>query len=317
MEGAGLVHDVGYEVESLLGVKARDEADEGDVRLLWEAELSLERRLACGLAGEIIGIVVGRNVFVSARRPGVIVNAVDNAPDILAALDDQVGDVPANRGVPQLFGILLADSVDHVCEDHANPGQVEVAVAERVADAGVARIQPHSLEDAVGECALVCAAEVVTREYRRVGQRAQLAVGGDERCVPVVEVNDVGLEIERFDGGEYGAAEEGEALGVVRIGAARGAVYAFAVEVVVVLDEIDGDLAPRQVGHVHGAATFAGGHGHADGLDGPLHLRGVLCGYAVLGHGDADVYAEFRQRFGQASGNVSESADLGKRVHFG
>mmetsp|Transcript_26194 Transcript_26194/g.56828 ORF Transcript_26194/g.56828 Transcript_26194/m.56828 type:complete len:265 (-) Transcript_26194:1081-1875(-) len=83
-------------VAALLRVEAANEAHEGDVRVLRQPQLPLQRRLACRLApvqpllARREGLVAVRlDVLVDLRVPLVVVDAVDNAPHLPALVPQQ------------------------------------------------------------------------------------------------------------------------------------------------------------------------------------------------------------------------------------
>ena len=101
--------------------------------------------------------------------------------------------------------------------------------------------------------------EVVDREdggraVQRLRPLDGVHVDGHERRLPVVGVDDVGHEAERLAQLQRAAREEGEALQVVGVALARRAVEVRAIEVAVVLEEVDRHVAAGQPPEPHASA---------------------------------------------------------------
>ena len=90
-----------------------------------------------------------------------------------------------------------------------------------------------------------------------------LQVGRNQAGLPVVGVQHVDVQVQQADGLQHGAAEEDEPLAVVDVVLAVDAVELVAVEVLVLLDQIDRHLA---AGH-RAPEQMAGDHLAADGHD--------------------------------------------------
>ena len=89
-------------------------------------------------------------------------------------------------------------------------------------------------------------------------------VHGDERRLPVVRVHDVGMPAERLAELERAAREEREALEVVGVRLRGGAVQVLPVVVVMVLEEVDGHVAPGEPAQAHAAVGGAPADRHGE-----------------------------------------------------
>ena len=111
--------------------------------------------------------------------------------------------------------------------------------------------------------------EVVDRQQRgdpliaRHAVILDLQIGRDQARLPVVDVQHVDRQVQQPDRLEHGAAEEDEPLAVVDVVLAVDAVELIAVEILVLLDEVDRHGAAGQVA----AGEVAGDHLAADGHD--------------------------------------------------
>ena len=126
----------------------------------------------------------------------------------------------------------------------------------------------------------------------------------------------VDLQVQQPDGLQHGAAEEDEPLAVVDVVLAVDAVQLVAVEVLVLLDQVDRHLAAG-----HGAAQqMAGDHLAADGNDevDPQRLDrlAAIAGLAVGGQDHRRLMAQPGQLDRQRPADVGQSAGLGKRHRF-
>ncbi len=162
----------------------------------------------------------------------------------------------------QLQGIGGADCVYHVSVHETYRRQVQPAIVHDLLHPCIAQVKAEGAEGGLREVTLVGYAEVVAGEDRGIGQITQLAVGGHQGRVPIVEVDYFRVPVEGLDGGQNGAREKCQAVHVVRISAPRWPIYALTIEVVMVLDHVDRYSAIRQMGHVHGTSGSISGHVH-------------------------------------------------------
>ena len=137
----------------------------------------------------------------------------------------------------------------------------------------------------------------------------QLEEDGDERRVPVVGVDDVGLKVQCGNAIQHSAAEEGEPLCIVRV-----AIIALAVKVLLVVHEV--------VGHAFvlvgvDANKFLTPCDMERAVIDMLHLA-ADCGVdrPVLRQDDAAVHARLDEGSRERSCHISESAGFYKGYCF-
>ena len=140
-----------------------------------------------------------------------------------------------------------------------------------------------------------------------------VVVDRDERGLPVVAVDDVGLEAVQFfqmlDGVQNGAGEEREPLGIVII-----PVQAGALEVVLVVQQVIGDAVCLRFEHA--AVLSSPGNGDVE-VQKVLHLGALLLGdRTVKRQDDADIFTFGLQSFGQSARDFGETAADGKGDRF-
>ena len=102
-------------------------------------------------------------------------------------------------------------------------------------------------------------------------------VDRDERRLPVVRVDHVGNPAERLRQLERAPRQEGEALEVVRVGVGRGPVEVRAVEVAVMLEEVDRHLAAGQPAEADPRMRRPEPHRHRQDALERLELRATAC----------------------------------------
>ena len=136
-----------------------------------------------------------------------------------------------------------------------------------------------------------------------------LQIGGHQSALPVVALDDVGNEAQDSQGIQAGLGEVGVTLVVVVVavdGAGTGA------EVVVVVDEVDGNLVSA-VGQLHDAAVQVA-PAQADLELGDLLdlILGIFLDLLVVGQNQDDLIAlDAAQRSGQGLHNITQTAGLG------
>ena len=213
----------------------------------------------------------------------------------------------AEPGVQDLLGVGGADRGDLV--GGLDGALHEVGAAVVLHHMGVPRADAAGiLQDIQAVLALV--GDVVDGEHRldavELVQVAvvQVQVDGRQRGLPVVAVDDVGLEIGIEQHFEDGAGEEGEALAVI-----VEAVQAAALEVVFVVDEIEGNA--LVLGLEQAAVLAAPAHRHAE--VGHIGQGVFVFQVAVQRHDHTAVHTVLDQRFGQRPGHIGQTAGLCKR----
>lgn len=172
---------------------------------------------------EILGGVVGGEIAVGGGIPLAVVDAVENAV--------QVGGAPAQDGIEapaefrrlNLLGIFLAHRGELIGEDDAGFEEVELIVLLHLVHGEDIPREEKLLGRGRRKRALI--RSIVDGEHgggaaqQRVSRIGGAQVERDESRLPIVDVEDVG-DAELLGGFQYGAAEEAEAFGVVRVVAA-------------------------------------------------------------------------------------------------
>ena len=205
-----------------------------------QAELILQGGLADRLAVlEGVGVVVFGDVGVGGRVKHIDVDAVEDAAGLVLFLAQQAVQAVAEPGVQNFLRVGGADRRDLVGSLDGAFHKVGAAVV--LDDMGVARTDAAGILEDV-EAVLALVGDVVDGEHRLDAVElvevtvVQVEVHRRERGLPVVAVDDVGLEIGVEQHLEDGARKESEALAVV-----VEAVQAAALEVILVVDKVVGD----------------------------------------------------------------------------
>ena len=274
----------------------------------------LQGRLAGRLAREVVGAEVGRQVGIGGRVPLVGVDAVEDAHQVAAALAQHAVQAAPEGRCLDLLGVGGADGGEEggVAQRRLH----EVQRSEVLELGGVVVLSPQPGDEHGAAVGHALVGHVVDGEHgggavERPGPFHRVDVDGNQRRLPVVGVDHVRHEVDRLAELERAAREEGEALQVVRVALAGRAVEVRPIEVPVVLEEVDRDVAARQVAQPESGAGHAPPHGHPDGSLQPLQRVPVEAG--VEGHDHADVDATPAQRPGQRAGDVGQAACLGER----
>ena len=123
-----------------------------------------------------------------------------------------------------------------------------------------------------------------------------LQIGRDQPRLPVVGVQQIDGQIQQADCLQHGPREEDEPLAIIDIILAVGRVELLAVEILVLLDEIDGHGAPACGSAGHSAASKAAAdHLAADGNDKlavqPLDRLAAILGLPVAGQDNGHLVA--------------------------
>ena len=143
-----------------------------------------------------------------------------------------------------------------------------------------------------------------------------LQIRGDQARLPVVDVQHVDLQVQEADGFQHGAAEEHEPLAVVDVVLAIDAVKLIAIEILVLLDQVDRH---GVAGHV-AAGQVAGDHLAADGHDEVDSQRfdgqAAIMHLAIGRQNDGRLVSHPRQLDGQRAGHVGQTPGFGKGNRF-
>ncbi len=329
----------GDEVDALLLGEAGDDAQQGHLGVLGQAEAALEGRLANRLARlDGVGAVVGGQVRVVLGRPGVVIDAVDDAGQLPAGLGEHAVHAATVVGRLDLTGVGRADGVEQVAEDDAGLEEVDVPVELELARVEEPPVEAEQAHVPVPEHALK--GDVVDGEQGADTVVEQAAAGvalgavrlaqvdGDEPGLPVVGVDDLGPEIGQADGLEDGAVKEGETravIGVVAFAAVGGGLLVeaaaagrvVALEEVGLLDQPDGHGRAGQGGPPQPALDRARADGEAESEVGELERRLRAAAGGVERQDDGALVAAAGEGAGQRADDVGEAAGLGEADHLG
>ena len=236
-----LIQDTHHEIEPFVGDKARNHRYHRRASVLRESEIVLQTYLVVALAlDRLLNVVVDIEILVCLGVVDIIVDAVDDAEELLAALAQKPLQMLAVVVVLNLLGVGLADGRYVVGIDDAGLHKVDRIEELKIAVVEILPVKPeHIRHDILGEDPLIF--QVVNRKQRldpciaRIIHVLQFEEHGDECGMPIVRVDDVRPEIKCRQEIEDGAAEEREALGIVRV-----PIESLAVEVLLIVHKVVG-----------------------------------------------------------------------------
>ncbi len=304
------------EVKALLIGQAGDDAHQRNGRIHFKTEFLLQFLLTDLLAAQMIRVIVGVDLRVLRRIVVADVDAVEDADElILARAKKSVQTLSVERGL-NFVRIARRNGRQFVCIDQTGLHVVRAAVALQLVGGEQAVAQTEGILNRLDrEHALIL--EVVNGVnglhilIERILRILDLEQRRDHAGLPVVAVDDVGLEIKMHERVDDRAVEEAEALVFV----AAQTVDIGAAEVILVVDEVEGHAlilkaldaailtAPAQLD-----LEFAF----------ELHLADVfLRNGGVQRQDDADVRALRLQNGGKCADDVGKTAGLNKRYALG
>jgi len=242
------------------------------------------------------------------------VDAVRDAREAVAPRAEDAREPVRVVRIVQLGGVGRRDRADPVGRDEGGLHEVRAVVeAQRLVALG-GQAQHVVVELQVG---LALILDIVDGEHRfdaaEVGAELGLHEKRHQRGLPVVAVDDIGLEADILHGGEDGLAEIGVALPVV-----GEAVDAAAAEVVLVVDEIDLQLALLCLEVDDADVLPPPGERHVEVAQ-KFHVpRGIVLDGGVVRQKQAHLVAgDGGQRLGQRLHHVAEAAGLDERRGLG
>ena len=317
------VHDLGHDgvhqIQALLVGQAGDQANHQLALVLHKAQLLLQGQLVLGLALQHVGdVVVHRQRRVGGRVPHAVVDAVHDAPQLVAVVAQVILQLLAVFRGLDLPGVGVAHGGDPVgvgqaALEHVGvpPGLLQSAHVEHlggqpapVADGGnvVDALEPQVMD---GEHGLGAA-------HRRIlEQGAQ--IHRHQRGLPVVAVDHVGNPVHVIQRSQRGLAEEavlGNVVHQAHIGVAIG-------EELLIVDEVV-DHAVADVlhdAHIVAAAGLAQIHVEFAPVD---HLVLILLRDAgVAGQDDPHVAVLVHQLAGQRVHHIAQAAGLDEGMALG
>ena len=131
----------------------------------------------------------------------------------------------------------------------------------------------------------------------------------DQRGLPVIAVQDVGLEIDMLQDLQNGLAEERETLRVIEI-----AVQAFPAEIILVVQEIISHSV--SLGRENAAVLRSPCQRHPDDLKERHLILEILGNILIQRENDAGINTLLYKRFGKGAGDVAESSGFDKGSRF-
>ena len=129
---------------------------------------ALQARLPSTKLCDVV-VVAAARVRIDFRIPHAVVDAVDDAEQVVVAVGEDAFEAVAQRRRLDLLGVARADGGDHVGERDAALEEVEVAVELHLPPVEVLPVDAGELHVPVPEAALV--GDVVDREHRRRANR--------------------------------------------------------------------------------------------------------------------------------------------------
>ena len=141
-------------------------------------------------------------------------------------------------------------------------------------------------------------------------------IGRYEAGLPVVGVQHVYRQVQQANGFQNGAGEKNEPFAIIDVILAVGPIQLVAVEILILLDEVDGHLAAG-----HGAAgEMAADHlaAHRDNKieSQPLGRLAAVGRLPVVRHDHRDLMAELGQFARQGAADIGQTAGLGEWNRF-
>ena len=285
-----LVHNARYQIHALVFDEARYHGDHGHAALDAQPQFLAQGVLVDALAGAgVLRRIRLGNIGVRFGIIGIFVEAVDNADDLVLIAADIAVQPFAEVRIGNFLSVRRADRRDVVGVDHARFHVVDAAVAFQIAVVEqVLRQADDILHDRRRINPLIFQVMNGIDEFHIFVEIVMVEIFLQEDAqhtrMPVVAVNDVGLEADARQHRQHGAAEIGEPFVVVGI-----AVQAVALEVPFIVDEIYLDAV--HIDFVDAVVQLTPGQ-----VDDPrrhlLHL--LLCfvfNQAVFRNDQADVHA--------------------------
>lgn len=186
----GLGYQPGYhgveQVDAFLLDQPRDDAEQRPAGVDREAALALQRQLADRLAADVVGAVVGGDMWVARGIEGVVVDPVDDAGQLVLARAQQFVELLAILWRQDLLRVGRADGADDIGVANAAGHEVDIIIAI-AAEAG--QVERKRVEEAL-------VGQVMDGEDRReAAERAAvggLEVVGQQAGMPIVGVHRVG-----------------------------------------------------------------------------------------------------------------------------
>ena len=311
------IHHGVNKVKTLLVGQTGDNADHELVDVSFQTKLALELFLVPALSvGEVVHTVSVVDVPVGAGVVYVVIHAVDDAAELVGIIVEHAFKSLAVFGSSDFIGVGVADGGDEIRVDDAALHDVGVGVelkavrGERVLrnigmildgiNVGNA-LEMEVVDGEDGLCAVV--------EWVALIDGVQ--IDRNQSRLPVVAVNDVGMEADSAHGGKHSLREEDEGHDVachIGVGIAPA-------EEVLVVDEIESYAVPPVLHETHVIHMAVTGEVHVE-MCHIGHIVAEMLGNAgVSGQNNAHVQiALIGKSPRKRRHNVSQTAGLDKRI---
>ena len=315
------LNDLGDQVEAFLVGQPAHGRHQRHIGRLGQSQFLLQRGLAERLAlADGVRAVLGRDMGVGGRAPIALVDPVEDARKHLPPILEDAFQSAAQGARLDLLGVARAHRVDRIREDHARLQQVQLPVKLHLMPVEVLPVEARQQHIPVPELALEC--DVMDRKQRGHSLVPwhvvvlDLEIGRHQTALPIVRMDDVDVEVQQPDRLQHGAAEKDEPLAVVDIILPIGPVELVAVEVLVLLDQVDRHVTARQIA----AGEMPRDHFAADGHD-KVDPEGfdrlpTIAGLTITWQYDCNLMAQPGQLDGQSTAHVGQTAGLGKGNRF-
>ena len=302
-----------HQIQALVRNQTGDHGNQRNAPVDLEGEALLQAALVFALAAHILLGVVAVDLIVGGRVVACEIDAVLDAAELVMTEVQLVVQTPAVPRILDLRSVAWRNGGNAGRGLNSALHHIELAVhLENMALAG-------GDADALGvdfPAVLALILDVVDGEQAldvvvpgSVGIE-QIVVHGNQSCLPVVGVDDVGMEVDVGQHLQNGAGEERKALGVVIV-----TVEGAALEVVFVVDEVVGAVVPASPEQAAVLVSPRDGHGEV-GDEVHLILQ-ILRDGAVERNNDAAVLSLSAQGMRKAARNVGKTAAAAEGIRLG
>ncbi len=304
------------EIKALLVGQAGDDAHERNGRVDLKTKLLLQLLLADFLAAQMIRIVVGVNLRILRRIIIVDVNAVENADElVLARAEETIQTLAVERGL-NFIRIARGNGRQLVRIDQTGLHVVCAAIALQLIGCEQTVAQTEGILNRLNrEHALIL--EVVDGVnglhilIERILRILNLEQGRNHAGLPVVAVDDIGLEIKMHKRVDDRAVEEAETLVFV----AAQTIDVGTAEIILVIDKVEGYALILKA--LDAAILTAPAQLDLE-LTFELHLVDILLrDGGIQRQNHADIRTLRLENGGERTDNVGKTAGLNKRYALG
>ena len=301
-----------HQIQALVGNQTGDHGNQRNTPVDLEGKALLQTALVFTLAAHILLGVVAVNLVVGR---GIIAGEVDAVLDAAELVVTEVELVMQTPAVPRILNFSRIarrnggnagggfDSALHHVELAVH--FEDFALARRNTDAlgvNLPAILTLVLDIMDGEQAL----DVVVPRSVRI---EQIVIHGNERGLPVVGMDDIGMEVDVGQHLEDGAREERKALRVVIV-----TIEGAALEVVFVVDEVVGAVVPARPKQA--AVLVSPRYGYGEVGDEVHLVLQILRNGAVERHNDTAILTFSAKGMRKAAGNIGKTAAAAEGIRL-